>query len=250
MKKFGAKYLIRLDDACPTMDIKKWEKFEILLEKYGIKPIIAVIPNNKNEKLKIDPPDPNFWNKVRQWQDKGWCIALHGYDHVFINNSERSLVPLNSYSEFAGVELELQKNKIRHGINILKREKVFPTAWVAPAHSFDKNTLLALKEESNIRVISDGFAFTPFKKGEFTWVPQQLWGFCQKRHGIWTGCFHPNTISEENFLDLQKFVAANYECFTSINEVITAKRNRSLIDKAFHTYTFLKRDLKNKKKSI
>jgi len=239
-----AKYLIRLDDACPTMDIKKWERFEILLKKYGIKPIVAVIPNNKNEKLKINPPDPNFWNKVRQWQEKKWCIGLHGYDHVFISNNKPTLVPLNSYSEFAGVELRLQKKKIRHGINLFNEEKVFPTAWVAPAHSFDRNTLVALKEESDIRVISDGFAFAPFKRGEFTWVPQQLWGFSEKTHGVWTGCFHPNTISEENFLGLQNFLAENSESFVSIDEVIPAKRDRSLFDKAFHTYTFLKRNLK------
>lgn len=37
-----------------------------------------------------------------------------------------------------------------------------PTVWIAPAHSFDKNTLIALKLETNIRIISDGFVLPCF----------------------------------------------------------------------------------------
>ena len=48
-----------------------------------------------------DHIDINFWNKVRGWQNKGWHIALHGYDHIYIS-SNSGLVPFNNKSEFAG----------------------------------------------------------------------------------------------------------------------------------------------------
>ncbi len=42
------KYIIRIDDACPTMNKEKWGLFEKYL---NIKPIVAVIPNNEDEKM-------------------------------------------------------------------------------------------------------------------------------------------------------------------------------------------------------
>ena len=46
-----AKYLIRMDDACPTMDHDKWEYLEKILDEFSIKPIIAVVPKNVDEEL-------------------------------------------------------------------------------------------------------------------------------------------------------------------------------------------------------
>ena len=59
--------------------------------------------------------DEQFWNTTHAWQNKGWEIALHGYDHVCITN-EGGINPVNPRSEFAGVSLELQKEKVRKGI--------------------------------------------------------------------------------------------------------------------------------------
>ena len=56
-----AKYLIRLDDACPTQDYAKWLRIEKLLDKYNIKPIVAIIPNNKDKNLQRAPLDTKFW---------------------------------------------------------------------------------------------------------------------------------------------------------------------------------------------
>ena len=83
----SAKYILRLDDACPTMDVVKWDRIEKICDKFLIRPIIAVVPNNKDKKLIKNDIDINFWNKVRGWQNKGWHIALHGYDHIYISNN-------------------------------------------------------------------------------------------------------------------------------------------------------------------
>ena len=58
------RYLIRLDDACPTMDHAKWQRMEDILDKYGIKPMVGVIPNNEDSQLKIKNEDEGFWGKV------------------------------------------------------------------------------------------------------------------------------------------------------------------------------------------
>ena len=211
----SAKYILRLDDACPTMDRKKWQKVEDICDKYNIKPIVAVIPNNKDSQQKKDEYDENFWDKVRSWQVKGWHIALHGYDHVYISN-DSGLVPFNNDSEFAGLSYEKQAQKIREGWKILQENGINANIWVAPSHTFDKNTLKALKENTTINIVSDGIALFPFKKYGFNWIPQQVWRFRKMPFGIWTGCFHPNEMSEKEFRDLDSFMEENYQNFIDI----------------------------------
>ena len=52
-----------------------------------------------------------------------WEIALHGYEHKYTTQST-SLVPINNYSEFAGLTLEVQKKKIKKGIDIFKKNHI------------------------------------------------------------------------------------------------------------------------------
>ena len=79
----NSKYIIRLDDACETMNLKKWKKIESILDELKIKPIVAVIPSNKDETLYLDQKISNFWELIFSWQKKGWEIALHGYEHKY-----------------------------------------------------------------------------------------------------------------------------------------------------------------------
>ena len=41
--------LIRIDDVCENMDWKLMKKLEDLFDEYSIKPVLGVIPNNKDE---------------------------------------------------------------------------------------------------------------------------------------------------------------------------------------------------------
>lgn len=86
---------------------------------------------------------------------------------------------------------------------------ITPKVWVAPAHSFDKNKLIALKEESNIRIISDGISKFPFTKIGFFWIHVQLWKFKEKHTGLWTICLHPNSITEDKIKALEQAIKLN-----------------------------------------
>jgi hypothetical protein len=207
---------------------------EMLLNAYNILPVVAVIPNNQDKKLFYDSYDEFFWGKVNAWQEKGWIIALHGYEHLY-TTTKSGLVPINKQSEFAGLPLEVQKEKIKKGMEIFNNNKIRSNIWIAPSHSFDKNTLSALREISDIRIISDGIAYLPFKKHGFYWIPQQLWEFKIMKKGIWTCCFHPNTMTEENFNTLESFLQDNSKDFIPVNE-IKKYRSKTLDD---HLLTFL-----------
>ena len=132
-----AKYIIRLDDACPKRDIKKWDKIECLLDKYNIRPLVGIIPNCKDPDMEKYSEDSNFWiGRVKSWKEKNWTLALHGYEHVFVTE-DAGINPVNKKSEFAGLSLEEQREKIRNGIEVLRKYGIEPNVFFAPAHTFD-----------------------------------------------------------------------------------------------------------------
>ena len=241
------KYLIRLDDACPTMDAAKWQRMEDMLDRYGVRPMVGVIPANSDPKQKIDPEDTTFWTKVKSWVNKGWAIALHGHDHCYISEDGlKGLNPLWSRSEFAGVSLEKQKNKIRKGVKIFRSHGIDPKYFFAPSHTYDNNTLRALKEESNIRIISDTIATKPYKEGEFIFIPQ-IGGHCSemKMSGVWTFCFHPNTLSDERFASLEAFLIKHRSEFISFDDIdLTNVGKKNMVSDIMSWCYFTMRKLK------
>ena len=240
------RYLIRLDDACPTMDAKKWQIIENILDSYGVRPMVGVIPANEDPKQQIDAADKEFWYKVKTWAKKGWAIALHGYDHCYISNDGlNGLNPLWPRSEFAGVPLEEQKKKIREGIKVLNTHNISPKYFFAPSHTFDENTLHALREESNIRVISDTIATKPYKKGDFVFIPQ-LGGRCteMKLPGVWTFCLHPSTMNEEDFAATERFLQAHEEEMLSFDELnLTGLKGKNLMSRLLSWVYFTRRKI-------
>lgn len=225
-----AQYLIRLDDACPTMDWARWTKVFALLDRFDIKPIIGVIPDNKDDTLEIDPPRTDFWDVVAQWLDKGWTIGLHGYQHLYVTQ-QGGLVPIGTKSEFAGLPLPAQEEKIRKGWAIFQSHGIKPTIWVAPGHSFDSNTLLALKSETDIDLVSDGIALECFVSDGFHWLPQQLWRFRKLPFGTYTICLHPNTMTSREFDDLERSLRTRRESFVSLAEVRFPARKKNAVEK-------------------
>ncbi|MBR4793316.1 MAG: DUF2334 domain-containing protein [Bacteroidaceae bacterium] len=237
------KYLIRLDDACPTMNKEKWDRMERLLDKYQVRPMVGVVPECKDESLAIDSFDESFWKKVCGWQQKGWAIAIHGYDHCY--NSEAGMQGLNPMwgrSEFAGLSLDKQREKVRKGVTVLNKYGLNPKFFFAPSHTFDENTLNALREESDIRIVSDTIGRFPYKYKDFWFIPQ-IAGHCVKMpfQGIYTFCFHPNTMNDETFDRLERFMKANQDLFIGFDEIDYSLYGRKkwfdkLLSEVFFTY--------------
>lgn len=238
-------YLIRLDDACSTMNVERWQKMENLLDNYSIRPMVGIIPHNADQSQMLDREDALFWEKALRWQSKGWAIALHGYDHCYITQ-EAGINPIWSRSEFAGVPLELQKQKISEGIKILKNHNLTPKYFFAPSHTFDENTLLALKECSDIRIISDTIATKPYKRGDFIFIPQ-IGGHCVNMPfaGIYTFCFHPSTMNDAEFIALELFIKRRSSEFCSFSNLdLSRVGHKSLKDKFISWMYFTQRKLR------
>lgn len=237
------KFIIRMDDASPFMDIDKWQQMEDILDKYNIKPIVAIIPDNRDYVVKQSKYREDFWGKAVRWQEKGWGIALHGFDHVFLTDKS-GLVPRNNYSEFAGVPYDKQVDKIKKGYSLLKDKGILPTIWIAPAHSFDKNTLKAIRNYTDIKIVSDGLALNAFRKFGLNWIPQQVCHIPRRKFGLWTICLHPNNMKEKDFIEFEKDISQKINFFTD-HSSIKYRRLRSILD-FLYLYFYIFRRIKKK----
>ena len=202
MNTSKVRYLIRFDDICPTMNWGIWDQIEAILRKNGIKPILAVVPDNQDAKLIVDAPRDDFWDRVRQWQEWGWTIGLHGYQHKYVTR-ESGIVGIKNDSEFAGLPEKEQEETLKKAVDIFQRQGIVPEIWIAPSHSFDSITV-SLLHSFAINIISDGLAFSPFHKNGAVWVPVQLWRFRRipLPRGVWTVCHHCNSWLESNLAAL------------------------------------------------
>jgi|WetSurMetagenome_2_1015567.scaffolds.fasta_scaffold28270_3 hypothetical protein len=205
-----AQYIIRLDDASEYMEHSKWEPYFELFDRHHIHPIIAVIPYNKDSKMVHDHPDKQFWDKARLWQQKGYRLALHGYKHVYTTTNS-GVIGMNKRSEFAGVDALTQTEMLARSQKKFDDEKIISEIFVAPAHSFDKNTLKALKKATKIQYISDGFFLNSITRNGFKWIPQQLWEPQAKQKGVWTICLHPEIAGASSLSALEKFITDQKE---------------------------------------
>lgn len=235
------KYLMRLDDASTYGDKQKWKRIENLLDKYHVKPLVGIIPDNQDPAmLQVYQKDEQFWDKVAKWQSKGWNLALHGCYHRYVTD-EGGINPINRRSEFAGVSYDEQCEKIRHGMQILLEHNIFPDIFFAPSHTFDQNTLLALKKESNIRIICDTIANDVYYQDGFYFIPQQSGHVRNLPFAITTFCYHPNMMNEHAFYQLEKFINKNFLKFTNVTHIVMRKRELSLFDQFLRKMYFLRK---------
>lgn len=238
-------YILRLDDASEYMDVKKWTRIERMLDKYSIKPLVGIIPNNEDMDLIGEYNlDPGFWIKAKKWQEKGWAIALHGDTHVYLTK-EGGINPVNNQSEFAGVPLEEQKRKISNGINLFQKYNLKAKVFFAPSHTFDLNTLKALKLSSDIRVISDTIANDIYKMEDFYFVPQQSGRVRKLPFNLTTFCYHPNNMVDKDFHKLEVFFQKNQDKFVDFTELKLLDRKPNAYDNFLKKMYFTIRALRN-----
>jgi predicted deacetylase len=238
-----ARYFIRLDDACPTMHRERWGAIEAMLDELGIQPLVAIVPDNRHPELMHSPAAPDFWERAKAWEERGWTIAMHGLHHLYHSVDRRRLIlPLYDHSEFGGLPEPAQAALLRQSWALFEAHGIRPTVWIAPSHSFDGATVRALRSETPIRIISDGLSIDYFFEDGFVWLPQQLWKPEPRRRGLWTICLHPNGMDDTAIDDLRRILSQPYyrDRIVGLSDLALGKRRKNLADRAYRRY-FLSR---------
>ncbi|MBO5503750.1 MAG: DUF2334 domain-containing protein [Lachnospiraceae bacterium] len=202
------KIAIRMDDIAPGMDWEKFDRFRALCTRYNVKPLIGVVPDNRDPSLNVCPPRADFFDVVKALRAEGWSIAMHGCHHVYTSKSG-GLFPLNHLSEFAGLSYEKQSELIRRGRQVLTANGIATDIFMAPAHSYDRNTIRALKENGFAR-ITDGFGKQPYLWDGMTFYPISFRKKDSLRggEGITTLVVHANTMSDNEFDNYEKIFSS------------------------------------------
>ena len=160
---------LRLDDITPCMDMGKFTQFCDMMDRHGIRPLLGVVPDPKDPSLDYtagNATDPaqrteDFYRMLKDLQAKGYSIAMHGLTHVY-ETKEGGLFPLNKQSEFAGRPYEEQADMIRKGREILLSHGIETDVFMAPSHTFDRNTIRALLD-NGFTAMTDGFGTRPYR---------------------------------------------------------------------------------------
>ena len=199
------KYLLRFDDICPTMDWDQWNRAVELMDKYDIKPLIGVIPSCADQKLDINPERGDFWQYIKSLQEKGYAIAMHGFEHVYRTKS-KGLVGVSNQSEFAGLSYESQYRMLEEGKKIMQENGVDTDIFFAPSHSYDHNTLKALNE-LGFRWLSDGKGLKANRYKELKLLPCINHAIPKKRLGkyITVVCHTHEWAKKDEFGELDAF---------------------------------------------
>lgn len=192
------KIAVRLDDISPGMDWEKFQAFAALLDEFDIKPLIGVVPDNRDENLNRDALREDFWEYVRKRKEEGWVVAQHGCYHVY-TQKKGGVFPLNDFSEFAGVPYEEQLAMLEHGKEILAGHGIVTELFMAPAHSYDRNTLRALKQ-AGFKGLTDGFGSRPYLWQGLIFYPIsfRLESSLKKDKGFTTMVVHTNTLHDQD----------------------------------------------------
>lgn len=216
------RYIFRLDDITPTMDWGRFWPLLSLLQRRRIKPLLSIVPDNRDPHLDFQRPVDHFWETMRTLAQRGLVdFAQHGYHHSLEVRPYAALLrPTHGRTvdktEFAGLSYGEQASRIRRGQEILNRNGIHTTYWVAPNHSFDRTTLKALKN-NGFTAISDGISLTPYNYLGMVFVPQQLWSPRWMPYGVFTICLHTNEITTRDVSSIRQFLRTPAR-FTSFSE--------------------------------
>jgi len=219
-------FLIRLDDIAENMDWDMMEKATDLFDKFNIKPILGIIPNNKDPEL-LNYPKKNieFWDQVRAWKQKGWEIAMHGNNHVYDKIcSKTDYLGLGGSSEFCDHTYEEQYKKLKEGLEKFNSENIKIKIFFAPNHTFDKNTILALKK-CGINQILDGYGLMPYEENGMQFVPQLFYKLYTVPFGVQTFQIHLNYFKQKDFEEFEQFIKSNSKKIITYEQAISKLTN-------------------------
>ncbi|MBN8549655.1 MAG: DUF2334 domain-containing protein [Deltaproteobacteria bacterium] len=242
-----ASYIFRLDDIAPNMLWDRYVQLKEIFSRYSVRPLIAVVPQNEDPEFLQYPAIPvDFWSEIRERQSEGWHVALHGYRHCYDSKSA-GLLGVSCRSEFAGHPYQEQLDRIQKGKDIFERESIRVETFVAPSHSYDDNTLRALRE-SGIRMVSDGFTPFPYREDGLLFVPQLVETPRWCPFGLHTFCLHSNTMSDHLIARVERFLAQNHRAVISFEDAqkfVTNNPLNRLAGTAARAILRLKRGLLN-----
>ena len=240
------KILIRFDDIAENMNWHLMAKCEKIFDELNIKPVMGVIPNNQDKDLLVYPKKENFWQIVKKWQLKGWEIAMHGYNHIYDNDTnKKDFFEYGGKSEFYCHYLNSQSKKIKKGLDIFKKNDIKIRTFFSPNHTYDFNTFKALKI-SGINEVIDGYGLKPYLENNIKFIPQLFYKPFFLPFGLQTTQIHLNYWTENEFNKFSELIYKNKKKIISYDDalkLLSEKPSDKFLNKIVKLTLILKRKI-------
>lgn len=237
--------MFRMDDITADMNWDKFNQVREIFEKYNICPLLGVVPENQDGKLSIQEKKEDFWEILHSLQEKGWSIAQHGTYHKYVTE-DSGILGLKSSSEYAGLPYEEQVTKLKIGKEALERHGIHSDIFMAPGHTFDRNTVKALYN-LGFQTITDGLYHKPYYFEKILFIPCRLQEY-RNVQGIDTICLHSNLMSETEIKELEAFCKKHQEEIIPFNPDTIKEQavNRTFLVAISERSMLLIRNMKNR----
>jgi len=145
--------MFREDGVQPFLLLESLKRMNELLETSNISATLGIIPD-VSEKYPIDS-DTDLVAYLKETLAKSAIFEAAMYG---VTNRYCCIGPLG-HSEFAGLPSERQEELVRHGLAVL--HSAFPdvpvTTFIPPFHTYDDNTLIAIRNQGLTAISSDDY---------------------------------------------------------------------------------------------
>ncbi len=232
------KVTVRMDDITPDMNWRNFNRTIELLAKYDAWPLLGIVPENQDPMLSIDEPEKDFSRIMLELRDKGAVLAMHGATHVY-TTKKGGVFPLNLFSEFAGISFDEQRKKLSDAKQQLTKIGIDTNVFMAPGHTFDKNTLKALGE-LGFKYVTDGFGYKPFYQKGMVFLPIAFrkGKVYHDGDGMTTIVLHVNDWKEEDFGSFEKLLSEKKEFFISYSKWLEQPVSKESLFKNIKDYLY------------
>ena len=150
---------------------------------------------------------------------------MHGNSHVYDKFCLKTdYLGYGGNSEFCGHTYKDQFEKIKYGLNKFNDENLIIRTFFAPNHTFDENTLLALKK-CGVTEIVDGYGLTPYEENGIKFIPQLFYKIFPLPFGIQTVQIHLNYYKQSDFDKFKKFIESNLKKIITYDQAMTKLNN-------------------------
>ena len=162
---------------------------------------------------------------------------MHGYNHLYTQDTNyKDYFKYGGKSEFFGETLSNQTDKIKKGLEIFKKNEIRIRSFFAPNHTYDNNTLLALKN-CGINEIIDGYGLKPFTKEKIKFIPQLFFKLFFLPFGLQTTQIHLNEMNDKDFENFKILIEKKHKNIVKYDEAINLLSDKK-IDKFLNGLVF------------
>ena len=124
-------------------------------------------------------------------------------------------------------ERDILLNKIKLGLKKFRDKDIFIRSFFAPNHTYDLNTLKALKN-SGIEIVIDGYGLFPYQKFDLLFIPQLFYREIFLPFGIQSTQIHLNYWNDKYFSNFENFINKNHSKIVNLDYILNLKKSNFL----------------------